>query len=328
LWGAIIYRILGYDRFDGKRIMGLLVGFAGVVALVGTNLHSTDLGAVVEVVIPTIGYAIGPLIISRKLGDLPGLGVIFASLVLASIFYAPYAVTHMPSHVSLEVALAVVGLAVVCTALAFVLFFELIVEVGPARSTVITYINPAVAILLGVVLLGEPFTVGIAIGFPLILLGSWMATSTPAVPAHSASAFFLGRPRLRIGPADGLRPASLSARRRTNSICALVLRSSSAAHRASASCTEGSSRKRMLLRSDRGTLDTRYWYSDPVLTIGCVPRSPHSTTRRFETIAAFRSSSSSTMPSSARRASAIWTIPTAPSTMRVRAAMTAPACWR
>jgi drug/metabolite transporter (DMT)-like permease len=169
LWGAIIY-----------RIMGLLVGFAGVVALVGTNLHSTDLGAVVEVVIPTIGYAIGPLIISRKLGDLPGLGVIFASLVLASIFYAPYAVTHMPSHVSLEVALAVVGLAVVCTALAFVLFFELIVEVGPARSTVITYINPAVAILLGVVLLGEPFTVGIAIGFPLILLGSWMATSTPA----------------------------------------------------------------------------------------------------------------------------------------------------
>ena len=180
LWGAIIYRILGYDRFDGKRIMGLLVGFAGVVALVGTNLHSTDLGAVVEVVSPTIGYAIGPLIISRKLGDLPGLGVIFASLVLASIFYAPYAVTHMPSHVSLEVALAVVGLAVVCTALAFVLFFELIVEVGPARSTVITYINPAVAILLGVVLLGEPFTVGIAIGFPLILLGSWMATSTPA----------------------------------------------------------------------------------------------------------------------------------------------------
>ena len=75
-----------------------------------------------------------------------------------------------------------VGLALVCTALAFVLFFELIVEVGPARSTVITYVNPAVAVLLGVLVLGEPFTWGIALGFPLILFGSWLATATPARP--------------------------------------------------------------------------------------------------------------------------------------------------
>ena len=74
------------------------------------------------------------------------------------------------------------GLALVCTALAFVLFFELIVEVGPSRSTVITYLNPAVAILLGVLVLGEPFTWGIAVGFPLILFGSWLATA-PATPA-------------------------------------------------------------------------------------------------------------------------------------------------
>jgi drug/metabolite transporter (DMT)-like permease len=110
--------------------------------------------------------------------------VITASLAIASVAYGPYALTHLPSSVSLEVVGAVAGLALVCTALAFVLFFELIVEVGPARSTVITYVNPAVAILLGVLVLGEPLTWGIVIGFPLILAGSWLATVTPA-PAHN-----------------------------------------------------------------------------------------------------------------------------------------------
>jgi drug/metabolite transporter (DMT)-like permease len=127
---------------------------------------------------------VGPLIISRKLDDLPGIGVITVSLAVASVVYAPYALTHLPSTMSAEVVAAVVGLALVCTALAFVLFFELIVEVGPARSTVITYVNPAVAILLGVAILGEPLTWGIVVGFPLILVGSWLATVTPQ-PATS-----------------------------------------------------------------------------------------------------------------------------------------------
>jgi drug/metabolite transporter (DMT)-like permease len=122
---------------------------------------------------------VGPLIVSRKLDDLPGLGVITVSLAIASVAFGPFAVTHLPSSVSPEVAASVAGLALVCTALAFVLFFELIVEVGPARSTVITYVNPAVAVLLGVVVLGEPFTWGIGLGFPLILAGSWLATAAP-----------------------------------------------------------------------------------------------------------------------------------------------------
>ena len=188
LMGAIIYRLFGYDRFDRRRILGLLIGFGGVVALVGTNLHATDLGAALEVIIPTIGYAVGPLIIARKLGDLPGLGVVFASFVLAGVAYSPFGLTDLPSHPSAEVIAAVAGLAFVCTALAFVLFFELIVEIGPARSTVITYVNPAVAITLGILILGEPFTIGIALGFPLILVGSWMATTKPAPAANELAA--------------------------------------------------------------------------------------------------------------------------------------------
>ena len=176
LTGAILYRALGYDHFDRRRVMGLLVGFAGVVILVGVDIRGAELGPVIEVLIPVIGYAIGPLIISRKLDDLPAIGVITVSMAIASVIYAPFALTHLPASMSLEVVAAVAGLALVCTALAFVLFFDLIVEVGPARSTVITYVNPAVAIVLGVLVLGEPLTWGILMGFPLILLGSWMAT--------------------------------------------------------------------------------------------------------------------------------------------------------
>jgi drug/metabolite transporter (DMT)-like permease len=99
------------------------------------------------------------------------------------------ALTHLPTHVSLEVLGSVAGLAFVCTALAFLLFFALIAEIGPARSTVITYVNPAVAVLLGVALLGEHFTAGIAVGFPLILVGSVLATgSRPASAVVELSA--------------------------------------------------------------------------------------------------------------------------------------------
>jgi drug/metabolite transporter (DMT)-like permease len=117
------------------------------------------------------------MLISRKLQDLPTLGVVAASLGLTAIGYAPVAATQWPKHIDAKVLGSVLGLALVCTALAFMVFFALIAEVGPARATVITYVNPAIALLLGVLLLNEPFTVGIAIGFPLILVGCFLATS-------------------------------------------------------------------------------------------------------------------------------------------------------
>jgi len=105
------------------------------------------------------------------------------SLAMTALAYAPWAVTHPPHRFPASVIASVVGLTVLCTALAFVLFFQLIAEVGPSRATVITYVNPAVAVLLGVVVLGEPFGPGLAIGFPLVLLGSILATA----PARSTS---------------------------------------------------------------------------------------------------------------------------------------------
>jgi drug/metabolite transporter (DMT)-like permease len=172
------------DRLDGRRLAGLLLGFAGVAALVGFEVGGGDLGAVAALAVVAVCYATGPLILARWLSHLPGVGVITASLAITAIAYLPVGVAQAPSSwPGTDVALAVVGLAVVCTAVAFLVFFALIAEVGPTRSTVITYVNPAVAVLLGVTLLDEAFTLATAAGFVLILAGSVLATRrSPAAP--------------------------------------------------------------------------------------------------------------------------------------------------
>ncbi len=191
LVGAMVVLIIGRgerrpeDRLDGRRLLGLVIGLAGVAVLVGVDVSGGNAWSVVEIAITAVGYAVGPMIIARKLADLPTLGVVAASLGLAAIGYAPVALTQLPHHLSAEVAWSVIGLALICTALAFLVFFALIAEVGPARATVITYLNPAIALLLGVVILNEPLTLGIGIGFPLILIGCFFATASNRNPAAS-----------------------------------------------------------------------------------------------------------------------------------------------
>jgi drug/metabolite transporter (DMT)-like permease len=180
----------GRDRLDSRRIVGLVLGFGGVAALVGLDVRADDLGAIGQVVLVSLGYAIGPMIIERKLGHLPSLGVVAASLGITAVVYAPFAFTQLPSTLPSPSVLFAVGvLGVICTALGFVVFFALITEVGAPRATVITYVNPAIALALGVTLLGEPFTVGIAIGFVFIVLGSVLATrrAAPLSPSVSLS---------------------------------------------------------------------------------------------------------------------------------------------
>ena len=178
LVGALIVTFTGErDRLGGRRWLGLLVGIAGVAALVGLDVGQVNLLALVEVGAVAVCYAVGPIILSRSLSDEPALGVVAASLVLTAIVYAPFAATNWPSSTpSAHVVESVLGLAVICTALAFLLFFALIGEVGPVRATVITYINPAVAAVLGVSLLGETLTTGMIVGFALVLLGCALAT--------------------------------------------------------------------------------------------------------------------------------------------------------
>jgi drug/metabolite transporter (DMT)-like permease len=178
LVGTIIAPILGNrDRIGLTGILGLLLGLAGVAAIVGLDLGGTSLVALVEMGVVVVGYALGPAILARYLSDLPSVSVTAFSLALCALVYAPIAALQWPSSVPhTSVVASVVVLAVVCTALAFLIFFALIAEIGPVRATVITYVNPAVAALLGVVVLGENFTLGMAAGFVLVLIGSVLAT--------------------------------------------------------------------------------------------------------------------------------------------------------
>jgi drug/metabolite transporter (DMT)-like permease len=181
LVGALLVWIFGGDdRPDARRVLGLIVGFVGVALVVGLNVAADDLFAVGEVALVVVGYALGPMIIARRLRGTPAVGVVAASLVVTAVAYAPVGIAQLPSRIpSTQVLLSVAVLGVICTAVAFLIFFALIAEVGPIRSTIITYFNPAVALLLGVVLLGEPLTVGIVLGFALIAIGSFLATRRP-----------------------------------------------------------------------------------------------------------------------------------------------------
>lgn len=183
--GALLARLGGgHEPLGARRLAGLAVGLAGVAAVLGIDLRGGDLFTVGEMALVVVGYAAGPLVLSRWLSDLPTLDVVAVSLGLCALLYAPFGIAQLPPAVpALPVVGAVLGLGVLCTALAFLLFFQLIAEVGPLRATVITYLNPAVAMAAGVALLGEPFTAGMAIGFPLVLAGSWIATGTARKPA-------------------------------------------------------------------------------------------------------------------------------------------------
>ncbi len=177
---ALIQRFFGvHERLGHWRILGLALGFVGVAALLGFGTISGPLGwaGVGCMLIATLGYAIGPLIIQRHLGGLDPFGPLAASLLVASLVLLVPAALAFPAHLPSAVTLASMAiLGVVCTAAAMLLMFYLVGHAGASRAAVITYINPAVATLLGVWLLHEHLGWGGILAFALILLGSWLAT--------------------------------------------------------------------------------------------------------------------------------------------------------
>jgi drug/metabolite transporter (DMT)-like permease len=195
LAGAVIAVTTGSaDRLGRTGLVGLLIGLAGVGAIVGGDFEASNLTALLQVAVVVIGYAVGPAILSRRLGGLPSVGVMAVSLCLSALVYAPIAAVEWPSAApSANALVSVAILGIVCTAVAFLLFAALIAEIGPVRATVITYVNPAVAALLGVMVLREAFTVAMGAGFALVILGSALATrpsprSTAAQPAGQRTA--------------------------------------------------------------------------------------------------------------------------------------------
>ncbi len=163
-----------------KTIIGLMLGGIGVIGLIGIDVlrDNLELVPIGMLLLAALGYAIAPIIVSDKLKDVPMFAVIALSLAMVSVVYAIPAWSTLPTEIPQADAQAwvgVLGLGVVTTAVAFVVFFSLVREIGPARAELIVFANVAVAVLLGVLILQEPFTIGMMFGFPLIIFGSYLA---------------------------------------------------------------------------------------------------------------------------------------------------------
>jgi drug/metabolite transporter (DMT)-like permease len=178
LVGAVIALLTGgADRFGPVSVVGMLLGVVGVAFIVGADFSASDTTALLQIGVVVVGYALGPAILARRLVGLPTVGIMAVSLTMVAVVFAPIAPSQWPTVMpSTNALIAVVVLATVCTATAFILFGALIDAVGPVRATVITYINPAVAAVLGVLVLNETFTVPMGIGFALVIGGSMLAT--------------------------------------------------------------------------------------------------------------------------------------------------------
>jgi drug/metabolite transporter (DMT)-like permease len=167
------------EKVTGRRLAGLFVGLIGVALLVGVDASgsTTALLSVGAVFMAAFGYAAGPLILNRYLADVDPRASMGTTLALAALILTPLAVIDWPARAPTAGALsALVGLALFCSALAFVLMAQLISEVGAARAVVITYVNPVIAVILGVIFLSERPGIGSIAGLALILAGSWTST--------------------------------------------------------------------------------------------------------------------------------------------------------
>ena len=172
------------ERLTTIRVLGMAIGVVGIGVLLGLDLEGAQLLPILAIGLVLIGYATGPLVVTRALPDVSGVAASSIALFVTAVVYAPFAAPQLDEAASAPATawLALAALGVVCTALALALFFSLIREVGPQRALVITFVNPAVAVLLGVLLLDEPFTLGIALGLPLVLLGCVLATRRSVAP--------------------------------------------------------------------------------------------------------------------------------------------------
>ena len=185
--GAVVFQLTHpHERLGSARWAGLLIGTLGVGLLVGLSVNGSTSASLAMMGVVVLGYTVGPIIIATKLAHLPGGGVVAASVAFLALLYAPWGSTHLPTHLSAASAWAVVTLAVVCTAMSFLAFFALVVEVGAPRATVVTYVNPAVAVIAGTVFLSEALTPAMLLGFPLVIVGSVLATGRNA-PAKEAA---------------------------------------------------------------------------------------------------------------------------------------------
>ena len=179
IWATLISSLPGGKTvWQRKRLFGILIGFIGIVLVVGIESFSgrQSIVAIFMIIIAAIGYAWAVTMVTTKIPHVEPISINAVAMVFTVIVYLPFLFLHMPDKVpSTEALGSVIILGIFPTALAFIYFFQLIKDIGTARGSLVTYLNTAFAVVLGVIILNEPFTLGIAIGLPLVLIGSYFA---------------------------------------------------------------------------------------------------------------------------------------------------------
>jgi len=183
IW-ATIFASMGGDKsvWHHKRLFGIIVGFIGLVAVVGIEsiTGSADPISIIMVLIAAVGYSYAVMMVQRALPEVSGIAINAVAMAMTALFYLPWAIAQWPTHtISAGAIRAVIGLGVLSTGAAFVAFFTLASIIGVARGSLVTYLNTACAVLLGVIILNEPLTIGIILGLPLVLIGSYFASRKP-----------------------------------------------------------------------------------------------------------------------------------------------------
>ncbi|MDA8297587.1 MAG: DMT family transporter [Actinomycetota bacterium] len=177
LFAAMLAWASRSERVDARRLVGLGVGIAGVAAIVGFDVRSSGLLDVFALFVTAFGYALGPWVFARYLAGVPPLGAVALSFAFCAVAYSPSAAVSLPRRaLGASIVESIVTLTLVCTIGAFLIFPALIAEIGAMRATLVTYVNPAIAVLLGVIALNEHFGVATGIGFALILGGCVLAS--------------------------------------------------------------------------------------------------------------------------------------------------------
>ena len=188
IWSTIFASMNGDKTvWHSKRLVGIAVGFVGLVGLVGYEsiFGNSDPLSIAMMLVTAMSYSYAVNMISIKLPDVSGIAINGLAMVFTAIAYLPFMIAQWPAAntVSTESALSLLALGIFCTALAFISFFIVMKEIGPARASIGTYVNTAVAVVLGVLILSEPLTLGIIIGLPLVMIGSFLASRKPAANA-------------------------------------------------------------------------------------------------------------------------------------------------
>jgi drug/metabolite transporter (DMT)-like permease len=180
IWATLIASMHGDKTvWQSKRLIGILIGFIGIVLVVGIESFSgrQSIVAIFMILVAAIGYAWAVTMVTTKIPHIEPISINGVAMVFTAIVYLPFALIYAPDKApSVEALSSVLALGLFPTAMAFILFFQLIKDIGTARGSLVTYLNTAFAVILGVIILSEPFTLGIAIGLPLVLIGSYFAS--------------------------------------------------------------------------------------------------------------------------------------------------------